>query len=669
MKLRSASIAVRAVALLALPAAFSSAAVWADEGSDLVDAVQTRNREAVVSLLDKGTDVRQRSVDGTTALHWAVHYDDRELVKRLLKMGADASAVNDYGSNPMQEAAVAADPAIIDMLLKAGANADSPKPEGQTALMVVARTGNVEAAKLLLNHGAKINTTEKWGGQSALMWAAAQSQPEMVKFLVSRGADVNARGSIRDWQRRVTAEGRPKNMNHGGFTPLLYAAREGCIDCIKYLLKAHADINLADPDGLTPLNIALLNMRFDTASYLISAHADVNKWDFFGRTPLYMAIDLNTVPKGGRPDLPSLDTTTGLQVAEQLLKAGADPNPQLKLRPPYRNGVFDRGGDQVISTGATPLLVAAKVGDAPAVALLLKYKASIELPNSTGVTPLMAAAGMGHSFNPTRGRYKTDDDGVTCVKLLKEAGASINAKAADGQTALHSAAEHGWDNTVKLLVADGAALQPKDNRGLTPIDHAAGKQERQFLEPEHVPHQDTMALLKGYIVASTGQPPIEFAGTLNRQTRGTAGAPGSGLQPGAQQVAQTGDGAKGGDSAQGAAKGAAPAQGAAAGQGAPGAGTSAAGQGAAGAGTSAAGAKAAGASATSSQGAAATGQGAAAAAPATRAGQVAPASQTGTSKAAAQGPTAEGPTAQGPTAQGTPDQLQVTSPPTAKVPR
>ena len=123
------------------------------------------------------------------------------------------------------------------MLLKAGADVESPNSEGQTALMVVARTGKVEAAKVLLKHGANVNASEQWGGQTALMWAAAQSQPEMVKLLVEHGADVNARSLVRDWQRRVTAEGRPKNMNHGGFTPLLYAAREGCIECVKKLLK------------------------------------------------------------------------------------------------------------------------------------------------------------------------------------------------------------------------------------------------------------------------------------------------------------------------------------------------------------------------------------------------------------------------------------------------
>jgi uncharacterized protein len=552
MRPRSATVATRAVALLIVTLALGSVA-WADDGSPLVDAVQAKDHDTVIALLDKGADVRQRSADGTTALHWAAHYDDRELVKRLLKAGADPNVVNDYGSSPMQEAAVNADPEVLEMLLKAGADVDSPNPEGQTALMVVARTGHVDAAKVLLKHGAMVNATESWGGQSALMWAAAESQPEMVKLLVEHGADVNARSLVRDWQRRITAEGRPKNENHGGFTPMLYAAREGCIDCIKYLLKGHADINLPDPDDTTPLNMALLNMRFDTAAYLISQHADVNRWDFWGRTPLYNAIDLNTVPRGGRPDLPSLDKATGLDVAEMLLKAGADVNAQLKLRPPYRNGVFDRGGDQVISTGATPLLVAAKIGDVPAVELLLKYKANVELPTSEGVTPLMAAAGLGHSFNPTRGRYKTDADGAACVKLLEAAGGKINEADLQGLTPLHAAAQHGWNETVKLLVADGADLQPKDKLGLTPIDHAAGKQPRAFLEPEHVPHQETIALLTGYIVAATGKPPIQFAGTLNRQTRGTGGAVGGGLgQGGGAQVAQN-------PAAGGSAKGASPA--------------------------------------------------------------------------------------------------------------
>ncbi len=86
------------------------------------------------------------------------------------------------------------------------------------------------------------------------MWAAAQSQPEMIKFLLANGADVDARGMVRDWQRKVIKEPRPKDMNQGGFTPLLYAAREGCIECARDLVAGGADLNLPDPHRVTPLS-------------------------------------------------------------------------------------------------------------------------------------------------------------------------------------------------------------------------------------------------------------------------------------------------------------------------------------------------------------------------------------------------------------------------------
>ena len=528
MQARGGRRIAAAVAALILGALGGAAQAAEDSLAALVHA---KDHDAAVALLARGGDGRSREVDGTTALMWACYNGDADLVERLIKAGTDVGAVNDYGASALQVAAVAADPRIIRDLLKAGANPDSPNPEGQTALMVVARSGNVEAAKLLLAAGATVDAREGWGSQTALMWAASESHPEMMRLLIDHHADVNAHGAVRDWQRRVTAEGRPKNENHGGFTPLIYAARVGCTACAQVLLKGHADINLPDADGETALLISLINMHFDFAAALVNAGADVNRWDFYGQTPLYAAIDMATLPTGGRPDLP--DKTLPLQVAELLLKAGANVNAQLKLRPPYRNGVFDRGGDQVLATGATPLLLAAKSGNNEALQLLLRYHPLVDLPNAEGVTPLMAAAGMGHSFNPTRGRYKTDAQAMEGVRLLQAAGAQINDTARDGLTALHAAAAHGWNDTVKLLVADGSPLQPTDRLGLRPIDYAAGRQPRAFLEPEHVPNDSTVKLLTQYIVAATGQPPLVFAGNLNKSTQGTGGAGGTSLRPGA----------------------------------------------------------------------------------------------------------------------------------------
>ena len=62
-----------------------------------------------------------------------------------------------------------------------------------------------------------------------------------------------------------------------------------------------------------------------------------------------------------------------------------------------------------------------------------------------------------------------------------------------------------------------------DSRGLTPIDHAAGRYERGFLEPEPKPNAATMKILRDQIFASTGREPKESKGPQPVQNQGTAG--------------------------------------------------------------------------------------------------------------------------------------------------
>ena len=431
---------------------------------------------------------------------WAAANDDLELVRALIKAGANVKLKNQFGTSALTEAAIIGSAPVIDALLKAGADPNTRNPEGETPLMAVARSGHVDAARRLLEADADVNAKENWGGQSALMWAAAQSQAEMVKFLASKGADVNARGVVRQWERKVITEPRPKDLNKGGFTPLLYAAREGCVECARHLIAAGADPDLEDPERITPLNMALLNLHFEFAAYMIKAGADVDKWDLFGRSPLYMAADVSTLPvkgNGAMAVIPSEDSLTALDVARLLLEAGANPNLQLKRRPPYRDVPQDRGGDTILAQGATALLRAARAGDAPFVELLLKHKALVDLPSKEGVTPLMAAAGVEFGTRVTRGRNRTNEGVLATMRLLLDAGADINARmvteprpvvpegtsqarcvrrharvgrasqvpspsAVPHETALHGAAERGFTPFVKFLAENGADLQAKD---------------------------------------------------------------------------------------------------------------------------------------------------------------------------------------------------------------
>ena len=488
----------RVLTALAVMAAVGSGAAVVRAADALPDVAETGNSAAALARVEAKADVNAHQDDGTTALHWAAYHDDLPLMRRLLKAGARPNVANDYGSTPLAEAAERADPEAIRLLLEAGADVESANPQGQTALMTVARTDSVEAAKILVAHGANVNAHETWRGQSALMWASAQSRPAMVQFLISHGAEVNAHETVREWPRRVTAEPRPQNRPLGGLTPLLFAAREGCAPCAAELIKAHADIELTDPEGITPLIMAIQNAQFDTAAVLIKAGANVNTWDIWGRAPLYCAVDYNTTPRGGRPDRPSSDRTTALEVIDMLLKAGANPDMQLKLFPPYRSLGQDRGADGMLTVGTTPLIRAAKAGDTAAVQLLLAHGARADLPNSLGITPLMAASGIGSTTIDTRARFRNEKKCLSAAKLLLAAGVDVNAVNGNGQTALHGAAQSGWNSFVQLLADHGATINAKDHFGSTPLDVAEGKvgfSGRPGVGAGGEVHKDTAALL------------------------------------------------------------------------------------------------------------------------------------------------------------------------------
>jgi ankyrin repeat protein len=480
---------------IGLPEAGAWAAALAP-GANLAAVVESGHRAEAIAMIQAHADVRQRDVDGTTALHWAVHQSDLELAQQLISAGADVNAANDYGASPMSAAAENGDARMLQLLLRAGADVESATPEGQTALMAVARTGHVDAALVLLGAGAKPNSRERWGGQTALMWAAAQNQPRMVQVLLDHGAKADLRAVTRDWQRRVTAEGRPKDLERGGFTALLYAAREGCVDCARALVRAGANVNLTDPDGVTPLILALMNIHWDMGRYLVEAGADVNQWDFYGRTPLYAAVDMNTLPKGRHVDLPSLDDTAGVQVIQMLLDRGANPNAQLKLRVPWRQIPYDRYTEPLLNIGATPLLRAAHGGDIPVVRLLLEHEALPDLANFNGDTPLMAAVGKGWINAPTRGAFYNEDEALQIYTLLHDAGANVNARTHFNETPLHSAALRGWNRIIQRLVADGAELDAADRNGLTPLDFAMGRIPKAFNALLAEPRKDTAALLR-----------------------------------------------------------------------------------------------------------------------------------------------------------------------------
>ncbi len=446
--------------------------------------------------------VEHREPDGSTPLQWAVYNENAAQVKQLLREGANPNEANDYGATPMSLAAVTGNAEIIKLLLRAGASPESPNADGQTALMLAARTGNLEAAELLLRHGADVNARERWRGQTALMWAAARQKPKMMELLIKHGADVNARAAIYNYVRHITAEGRAKSEDTGGLTPLIFAARENCLECVNVLIAHHVNIDLPDPEGFAPVTFAIMNANWDVAKRLILAGCDVNQWDIYGQGPLYAAVDKANVPNG-RSSIDPPNQATGHEIIRMLLDRGANPNMQLFFRP--KSAGFGGFGAQ---RGTTPLIRAAADGDVATVKMLLAHGADVHLFQADHETPMIAAVSGGRGGGGFGGPAGGGERGAVAVlRVLYAAGAGTDVNvlavrhALDrtrGGTALHYATRAHWKRAMALLISYGAKVNAKDLDGLTALDYAMGRGYVPFLSIKHPPEMDLVKLLKGW---------------------------------------------------------------------------------------------------------------------------------------------------------------------------
>jgi len=441
----------------------------------LVQAAKAGDSTTAIALLGKRADPNIAEPDGTTPLHWAVRNNDVALVERLIRAGADVKATNRYGIAAIALACESGSAAILEKLIAAGVSANATGPYGETALHTCAHSGKVEAAKVLIAHGASLDAGDSWRGQTPLMWAAAQGHPDMMRALIESGADVNARSTIVAWERQRTSEPRDKWLPPGGLTPMLFAAREGCVDCVKVLISAGADPNIVDPDQYSPLVLALINGHFDVAGALIDAGANLDMQDKVGRTALWAAVDAHTMPSSNRPaPRETDDALSSMEIITKLLDRGARVDVALRAQVPYRTKL-DRGGDGVLGAGTTPLLRAARAGDVPVIKMLLAKGANPRAVTSRGnVNAIMMAANVSAREEDMTGRNKTQKEAIESIGLLLAAGTDINGVDTQGRTAAHGAALWGMTDVVRFLHENGLTLDIKDKRGYTALDTALG---------------------------------------------------------------------------------------------------------------------------------------------------------------------------------------------------
>jgi uncharacterized protein len=500
------------------------------------------------------TPASPRAASGTAVLHRAVERDDAAEVARLIRAGTDVKAANRYGAAPISLACARGNAEIIEQLLQAGADVNTALPEGETCLMSAANAGSLRAVKALLVRGANVNAVEAWKGQTALMWAAAEGHAAVVDALIESGADVNARSKA-------------------GFTPLLFAVRQGSVAAVRSLVKAKANVNdiakaaaissnsTARPvsDATSALAMAVINAHFDVAGLLVENGADPNTSDARGSI-LHALAWIRKPGAGGGDQAPpqSSGGLSSLELAEALLKAGANPN----VRIAWQEIPFDRddgevksppnirvGRDYISLVGATPFYLAAKNGDVELMRLLVKHGADPRLTTVQNVTPLMAAAGFGTWAGETPGPLNgtPEVERLEALKLALSLDNDINAVADfgdfpivgdpiklfasypenleklpkealgdmrwSGSTALHGAATSNQQSLIRYLVDNGAKLDARNKLGWTPLMVAEGGQFGATVKE----FPDAAALIRK-LMAERGMDPEQYSKAGARRT-------------------------------------------------------------------------------------------------------------------------------------------------------
>lgn len=177
-----------------------------------------------------------------TGLHTAAATGDVADIERRIAKGEKTEVRDANGRTPLHVAAFASQHAAARALLRLGADANALEAQRYDIVTIAAVRNDLEMLKIALEGGTKAgNITSPYDG-TALIAAAHLGHVEVVRILIAAKAPLD-------------------HVNNLGWTALIESIVLGDggrnhTATLEALVKAGANVNLADRNGATPLTLA-----------------------------------------------------------------------------------------------------------------------------------------------------------------------------------------------------------------------------------------------------------------------------------------------------------------------------------------------------------------------------------------------------------------------------
>jgi ankyrin repeat protein len=178
-------------------------------------------------------------------------------------------ANEEFSSNPFEAARSGQCDGILTFLCDE-VDIDEPNQHGNTMLMLAAFYGHADAVELLLQKGANplcLNTN----GSSVLQFGSRSSQ--ILEMLLATGARKHINHQDDDG---VTPLLRATNIREGVFNEIDHELIPDRVLCVRALLAAGADINIANDKGRTALMNAAYIGDVSLVTELLDGNPDVS---------------------------------------------------------------------------------------------------------------------------------------------------------------------------------------------------------------------------------------------------------------------------------------------------------------------------------------------------------------------------------------------------------